>query len=45
MITDTEKSENEILEIKLTLWKQKITDLYFHFVFLRMASNLDTRIV
>lgn len=33
MIADTEKSENEILEIKLTLW-QKITDLYFHFVLL-----------
>ena len=33
MITDIVPSDNEILEIKLTLWQQKITDLYFHPVF------------
>ena len=45
MITDTEKSENEILEIKLTLWQQKITDLYFHFVLLWKAFNLDAGLI
>lgn len=33
MITDIVQSDNEILEIKLTLWQKKITDLYFHPVF------------
>lgn len=45
MITDIEKSDNKILEIKLILWYQKVTELYFHFVLLLMASNIDAMIV
>lgn len=45
MITDIEKLENKILEIKLTLWQQKITEFYFHFVLVLMASNINAMIV